>query len=147
MGLQLTRMNVNWKYPWRYQRKLLLLAVAGLMILAVTGCSPQVREVFLDSLVEGVTTTSNPEELGGVSETYLIKIEEGVQHYIHLGNPDNNIAGIWDVTENDFIIQASPATQSRTITYTSSEGGFHEIYLLSLDSDIRSPFTFKIFSP
>ncbi|MDA1128086.1 MAG: hypothetical protein O2913_05225 [Chloroflexi bacterium] len=72
----------------------LLLALAGLLVLAVIGCSPQVREIFLGSLVEGITTTSNPEDLGGVSDTYLIKVTEGVEHYIHLGNPDHNIVGI-----------------------------------------------------
>ena len=136
-------MAINLKQSKRF----LLLALAGLLALAVTACSPQTREIFQGMLVEGVTTTSNPEDLGGVSETYLIKVSEGVEHYVHLGNPDNNISGIWDVTTNDFIIQANPATQSRTTTYTFTEGGFHRVLLRSLDSEIRSPFTFKIWVP
>ena len=124
-----------------------MLVMAVLMAAAVTGCGGQTREIFLGTLVEGVTTASNPDDVGGISETYLIEVHEGVEHYIYLSSPDGSIAGHWDANANDFIVQANTEKGVRTVTYTFSEDGFHEVFLRSLDSDIPSPFTFKIWAP
>ena len=143
MHLQLMGMTINLKHSMR----LLLFVLAGVTTVAATACGGQTREIFLDTLVVGVTTASNPEDVGGVSETYLIQITEGVEHYVYLGTPDGNIAGLWNANANDFIIQTNPQTESRTTTHTFSEGGFLKVFVRSEDSDIPSPFRFKIWAP
>ena len=127
--------------------KPLLLVVVGLMAVAATACGGALTEIYMATVVSGVTTASNPDDLGGISESYSLKTREGVEHYVYLSSPDGNIAGLWDATANDFIIQANPESESRTITYTFSDGGIHEVFLRSLDSEIPSDYTFKIWIP
>lgn len=124
--------------------KPLPLVLACLMVVGAIACGGQTRKIFLETMVTGVTTASNPDDVGGISETYLIKVTEGVEHYVYLGTPDGNIAGLWNANANDFIIQTNPQTESRTVTHTFSEGGFLEVFVRSQDSDISSPFTFKV---
>jgi len=127
--------------------KLLLLALAGLMAAVATACGGANTEVYLGTLVSGTVTASDPDTEGGKSQGYLIRVREGVEHYVYLNSPDGNIAGIWNAGGYDFILQANPEAETRTVTHTFSESGFQEIYVMSLDSDIPSPFTFKIWVP
>ena len=127
--------------------KFLLIALANMMALAATACGGAIIEVYLRALVSVVTTASNPNDIGGISDSYLVRVKEGVEYFVYLSSPDGNISGIWNANADDFIIQAKPGTESRTVTHRFSEGGFQEVFLRSLDSDMPSPFTFKIWNP
>jgi hypothetical protein len=127
--------------------KLLFLALAGLMAAFATACGGANTEVYVGTLVSGTVTASDPDTEGGKSQSYVIRVREGVEHYVFLNGPDGNIAGIWSAGADDFILQANPEAESRTATHTFSESGFQEIFVMSLDSDIPSPFTFKIWVP
>ena len=127
--------------------KLLILSLAGLLALAGTACGESLTEIYLGSVVSGATTATAPDDVGGVSETYLIRVRGGVQHFVHLNAPEGNIVGLWDAKTNDFILQSNPMTYSRTVSYTFTGRIPQEVFVRSLDSDIPSPFEIKIWVP
>ena len=45
------------------------------------------------------------------------------------------------------MLQANPEGETRTATGTVSDGDSQEIYVMTLASDIPSPFAFKIWVP
>lgn len=127
--------------------RFLILGLAGLMALAGMACGESLTEIYLGSIVSGVTTSTAPDDVGGVSESYLIRVRDGVQHFVHLNAPEGNIVGLWDAKTNDFILQANPNTNSRTVSYTFTGGILQTVFVRSLDSDIPSPFEIKIWVP
>ena len=68
--------------------KFLLIALASMMALAATACGGANIEVYLGALVSGVTTASNPNDIGGISDSYLVRVKEGVEYYVYLSSPD-----------------------------------------------------------
>ena len=127
--------------------KLPLFVLAILMSAVVTACGEDTTEIYLGTLVLGTVAASDANDDGGRSQAYTINVREGVEHYIYLTSTNGNIAGIWSVDEDGYIVEADPHATTHTVTHTFSKTGVQELFLRSLDSQIPSSFTFKIWVP
>ena len=124
-----------------------MLALAGLMIAVTAACGGKTTEIYDGTLVSGTVDTKVADGDQRPRETYTIFVREDVEYYIFLTSPDSNIAGVWSVEEDGYIIKADASTDTRTGTHVFSETGYQTLFLKSLDDTQGSPFTFKIWVP
>ena len=127
--------------------KLALLALAGLMVAVTAACGGKNTEIYDGTVVSGVIAATKSDRGQRPSETYTIFVREDVEYYIFLTSPNSNIAGVWSIEEDGYIIKANSSTGTRTGTHIFSETGYQTLFLKSLDHAQVSRFTFKIWEP
>ena len=127
--------------------KLFLLVLAGLMAVAVVACGGASTKVEKGKLVSGIITSSDANVEGWNSHSYVVDVFEGVEYFIRLTSTDGNILGIWSADAGDYIVEVNSEVEARTVAYTFSESGSQDLFIRSPDSDVPSPFTFKLWAP
>ncbi len=124
--------------------KPLLLAVAGLIAMAMVACGGGATQVYVGKSVSGTITASDANEEGWKSRAYVIDVRGGVEYFIRLSSTSGNPMGIWIADADDYVVEISPDVTARTVAYTFSESGPQELFVRSPDSDVPSLFTFEV---
>ncbi len=127
--------------------KLFLLVLASLMAVAVVACGGGPTKFEKGKLVSGTITSSDAKVEGWNSHSYVVDVFEGVEYFIRLTSTDGNILGIWSADADDYIVEVNSEVDARTVAYTFSESGSQDLFIRSPDSDVPSPFTFKLWAP
>ena len=127
--------------------KLLLLALAGLMAMAVVACGGGATSFEKGKLVTGTITASDSNMEGWNSEPYVVELFGGIEYFVRLTSINGNIMGIWSVEGDEYIVEIDSDVAARTVAYTFSETGPQELFLRSPKSDIPADFTFTIWEP
>ena len=128
-------------------QKLLVRALAGLLVIAFAPCGASSTEVFFGAVVDGVADESNEIEEGGKSENFRINVRKGLQLYVHLSSTDSNVLGLWDADKQEYLMEANQDALTRTTRHTYDSTGFHNFCVRTADSKIDSSFTFKFTIP
>ena len=126
---------------------LFLLVLAGLMAVAVVACGGGATEIYVGKSVSGTITASDANEEGWSSQPYVITVREGLEYFIQLSSTSGNTVAVWSTDADDYIVEVNSGVIARTVAYTFSESGPQELFLRSPDSDVPSPFTFKVWAP
>ena len=129
--------------------KFLLFALAGLLALAVVGCS----------LLEGTATIAQGEELTGTitngdtdvdgwkSKAYQVEVRKGVEYFIRLTHDNDERVNVWSPDANAFLVEANSEADAHTAAYRFSETGPQELFVRSLNTDVPANYTLKMWSP
>jgi hypothetical protein len=111
--------------------KFLLFALAGLLALAVVGCS----------LLEGTATITQGEELTGTiingdtnvdvwkSKASQVEVRKGVEYFIRLTHDNNETVNVWSPDANAFLAEANSEVNAHTAAYRFSETGPQEQFV------------------
>ncbi|HIF44309.1 MAG TPA: hypothetical protein EYG27_03235 [Dehalococcoidia bacterium] len=111
--------------------KFLLFALAGLLALAVVGCS----------LLEGTATITQGEELTGTiingdtnvdvwkSKASQVEVRKGVEYFIRLTHDNDETVNVWSPDANAFLAEANSEVNAHTAAYRFSETGPQEQFV------------------
>ena len=124
--------------------KPLLLAVVGLIAVAMVACGGGATQIYVGKSVSGTITSSDANEGGWKSRAYVVDVLGGKEYLIRLSSTSGNPMGIWITDADDYVVEISPDFTARTATYTFSESGPQELFVRSPDSDVPSLFTFEV---
>ena len=124
--------------------KPLLLALAGLIAVAMVACGGGATQVYVGKSVSGTITASDANEGGWKSRAYVIDVLVGSEYFIRRRRASGNPIGIWIADADAYVVEISPDVPARTVAYTFSESGPQEFFVRSPDSDVPSLFTFEV---
>ena len=127
--------------------KLILLALAGLMAVAVVACGGGPTEFEKGKLVSGTITASDADVEGWKSQPYVVDVFKGVEYFIRLTSTNGNAMGIWSTDADRYVVEVNSEVPARTAAHTFSETGPQELFIRSPESEVPSAFTFKIWAP
>ena len=126
--------------------RLRLLILAGLMSMAVVACGGAPTKIYLGTPVSGTLTSSDANVEGWKSKPYVIDVREGIEYFVQLAGKNGNNIGIWSTEADGYLVEIDSEVTARTSLYTFSETGPQELFLRSPDSEVPSPFTFRVWT-
>ena len=125
--------------------KFLVISMVGLIALAVAACGGDGgTEVKVGQLVSGIITSSDTDDGEWKSQTYVIDVVENVPYSFELSSLDDDTVGIWNAEAAGYIVETNLIVTNRSETYIFPESGSQKLYLQSPETDVPSPFTFKV---
>ncbi len=122
---------------------LLLGALIAAFVVLGLGCAGG-TEIQVGQLVTGTITDSDDDDGEWKSQTYVLEVQDGVTYSFELSSFSGGTIGIWNEDANGYIVEVSPAVDSRSKSYTFSDGGSQKLYLQSPKDDVPSDFSFTV---
>ncbi len=122
---------------------LLLGALIAAFVVLGLGCAGG-TEIQVGQLVTGTITDSDDDDGEWKSQTYVLEVQDGTTYSFELSSSSGDTIGIWNKDANGYIVEVSPVVDSRSKSYTFSDGGSQKLYLQSPKSDVPSEFSFTV---
>ena len=127
----------------RWMLKLMLCALAVVFVMVGLACAGG-TEIQIGQLVTGTINDSDDNDGEWKSQTFVLKVEDGVTYSFEPSSSSGDTIGIWNEDANGYIVEVSPVVDSRSKSYTFSDGGSQKLYLQSPKSDVPSEFSFTV---
>lgn len=127
--------------------RLTLKLMLGVLIVASVafglGCAGG-TEVQVGQLVTGTITESDDDDGEWKSQTYVLEAQDGITYSFELSSSSSDTIGIWNEDAEGYIVEVSPAVDSRSESYTFSDSDSQKLFLQSPKFDVPSDFSFTV---